>query len=474
MGKDKQSDGGKSGKLWGGRFDEASSHITEKISASIHFDSRLYRQDIRGSVAHAKMLRRIGILTEKECDDIIRGLGEIQREIEKGIFEFQASREDIHMNIEASLTERIGDAGRKLHTARSRNDQIALDLRLYLRDESDEIRDLLARLVALMTALAEKHIDTVMPGYTHLQVAQPVRFSHHLLAHAWALTRDLDRLEFFGRGFNILPLGAGALAGVNYPTDREFLKRELGFESITPNSMDTVSDRDFALDFLYFAAALGMHLSRFCEEIILWSSSEFGFIRLSDTVTTGSSIMPQKRNPDVAELIRGKSGRLYGNLISLFTTLKGLPLTYNRDLQEDKERIFDSTDTVKLALMGMHEMLATMTVNAEAMKSALYRNFSTATDLADYLARKGVPFREAHEIVGTIVRFCETNCVYFFDITLETLRGFSPYFADDIKDVLNPELSPERKESMGGTSKKEVMRQIGLLRKKLAEAGYDR
>lgn len=416
-------------------------------------------------MAHAKMLRKIGLLTDDELTAICDGLKEIQKEIDNGTFEFSPSLEDIHMNIEARLTERIGDAGRKLHTARSRNDQIALDLRLYIRDEAAEIGVLLSRLIGMLADIAELHINVVMPGYTHMQVAQPVRFSHHMLAHAWALSRDARRLRFAVESCGLSPLGAGALAGVNYPTDRDFVSGELGFDGITMNSMDSVSDRDFAVDFLNFAAILGMHLSRFCEELVLWSSAEFNYIRLSDRVTTGSSIMPQKRNPDIAELVRGKCGRLYGNLISLLSTLKGLPLTYNRDLQEDKEPLFDSVDTVKLALEGMLEMLGTVTVNVDVMKAALYRNYSTATDLADYLAAKGVPFRKAHEIVGSIVRHCETQDVDFFELPIETLRGFSGTFDDDIREILNPETSPERKLSRGSTSKKEVLAQIAALKK---------
>ncbi len=416
-------------------------------------------------MAHARMLRKIGLLTDDELAAICGGLKEIQKEIDNGTFEFSPSLEDIHMNIEARLTERIGDAGRKLHTARSRNDQIALDLRLYIRDEAAEVGVLLSRLIGMLADIAELHINVVMPGYTHMQVAQPVRFSHHMLAHAWALSRDARRLRFAVESCGLSPLGAGALAGVNYPTDRDFVSGELGFDGITMNSMDSVSDRDFAVDFLNFAAILGMHLSRFCEELVLWSSAEFNYIRLSDRVTTGSSIMPQKRNPDIAELVRGKCGRLYGNLISLLATLKGLPLTYNRDLQEDKEPLFDSVDTVKLALEGMLEMLGTVTVNGDVMKAALYRNYSTATDLADYLAAKGVPFRKAHEIVGSIVRHCETQGVDFFELPIGTLRGFSGTFDDDIREILNPETSPERKLSRGSTSKKEVLAQIAALKK---------
>jgi argininosuccinate lyase len=350
---------------------------------------------------------------------------------------------------------------------------VALDLRLYVRDESREIGALIGGLVSLLAELAARYIRVVMPGYTHMQVAQPVRFSHHLLAHAWALLRDMERLRFVRKECGSLPLGAGALAGVNYPVDRDFVRARLGFDEVAPNSMDSVSDRDFALDFLHFGSMLGMHLSRLCEELVIWSSAEFGFVRLSDGFTTGSSIMPQKRNPDIAELIRGKTGRLYGNLFSLLTALKGLPLAYNRDFQEDKEPVFDSADTVKLALAGVTGMLATMSVDAGAMKTALYRNFSTATDLADYLAAKGMPFREAHEIVGKIVNFCETNCVNFFGLTPETLHGFSPLFESDVRALLDPETSPERKVSRGGTSTAEVRRQIRLIGKKLKAYGHD-
>ncbi|OHD66242.1 MAG: argininosuccinate lyase [Spirochaetes bacterium RBG_13_51_14] len=452
-------------KPWGGRFSGGLSGIAEKISASIQFDSRLWRQDIRGSRAHAKMLRRIGLLTDAELDDILRGLSDIEKEIEAGGFSFSASLEDIHMNIEAALTERIGDAGRKLHTARSRNDQVALDMRLHVRDESESIRTLLQGLIRVLVELSEKNIDVIMPGYTHLQVAQPVRFSHHLLAYAWGFLRDAGRLESAVKACEHLPLGSGALAGLNYPVDREFLREELGFTGIIPNSMDAVSDRDFILDFCYFASVCGVRLSRFCEELVLWSSSEFGFIRLADAVTTGSSIMPQKRNPDIAELIRGKSGRLAGNLASLLMTLKGLPMTYNRDLQEDKERLFDSIDTVTLSLAGMAEMLSTMTVNSERMKKALSSNFSTATDIADYLARKGVPFRTSHEIVGRIVRSCEEQGIDFFGLKASDFKKFSPEFEDDIIDIVKPEGSVELKLSSGGTSRKEVLAQIEALKK---------
>jgi argininosuccinate lyase len=453
-------------KLWGGRFSDAASDITERISKSVHFDSKLYRQDIRGSIAHAKMLHAINVINSKELEDIVSGLEKIREEIETGKFEFLASREDVHMNIEAALTERIGEAGKKLHTGRSRNDQVATDVRMYIIDESVRIFTFLDRLISLLTDRAEEHIDVIMPGYTHMQVAQPVRFSHHLLAYAWQFLRDRKRLEHAVAACRNLPLGSGALAGVNYKNDREFLRKELGFDTVILNSMDAVSDRDFALDFLYFASVLGLHLSRFCEELILWSTTEFNFIRLSDSVTTGSSIMPQKRNPDVAELIRGKTGRLYGNLISLLTVLKGLPMTYNRDMQEDKEPLFDSIDTVSLALEGMIEMIAGMTVNSTRMKEALYSNFSTATDLADYLVKKGLPFRESHEISGSIVRYCEIENRNFFMLTLEELKKFSPVFDGEIIKILDPSGAAERKLSIGSTAKTEILKQIEDIRKR--------
>lgn len=451
-------------KLWGGRFDGSSSDITERISRSVHFDSRLYRQDIRGSVAHARMLHRAGILESRELEDIVSGLTQIMEEIESGEFMFLASREDIHMNIEAALTERIGEAGKKLHTARSRNDQVATDVRMFVMDEARRVDELITGMITVLVDCAEKYIDVIMPGYTHMQVAQPVRFSHHMLAYAWMLARDRKRLGYAVNSSSRLPLGSGAMAGVNYLNDREFLRKELGFDEVIMNSMDAVSDRDFLLDFLYFASVLGMHLSRFCEELILWSSSEFAFIRLADQVTTGSSIMPQKRNPDVAELVRGKTGRLYGNLFSLLTVLKGLPMTYNRDMQEDKEPLFDTVDTVSMCLEGMTEMISTMTVNSDRMKSAVYSNFSTATDLADYLVRKGVPFRESHEISGSIVRYCEKEGKDFFALSPDELKKFSPLIDNEIVNILDPSGAPERKLSAGGTSRSSILDQIRLLK----------
>ncbi|MBN1534110.1 MAG: argininosuccinate lyase [Spirochaetes bacterium] len=458
-------------KPWGGRFTDAASRAAERLSASIQYDSRLYRQDIRGSRAHARMLHRMGILDAGELEAIVDGLGTIEREIREGDFEFSPYLEDIHMNIESRLTEMIGDAGRKLHTARSRNDQIALDVRLYLLDESGVIRKGMTALVETITAAADRHIEVVMPGYTHLQIAQPVRFSHHLLAYAWMFLRDLTRLDAAADAARGLPLGCGALAGVNYENDREFLREELGFDRVIPNSMDAVADRDYILDFLYFAAVLGTHLSRMGEELVLWSSAEFGYLRLADAVTTGSSIMPQKRNPDIAELLRGKTGRLYGNMVSLMTVLKGLPMAYNRDLQEDKEPLFDSIDTVKDCLEALTEMIATMTVRDDRMRRSLYDNFSTATDLADYLVMKGIPFRSSHEIVGALVKHCEESGEDFFTLPVETLKRFSPAFGDDAAGVLRPDTSPERKLSSGSTSKGEVKKQIAAVRERLRSSG---
>ncbi len=454
-------------KLWGGRFSSGASDVTERLSQSVQFDSRMYRQDIRGSKAHAAMLNKMGILSDKELDDIVSGLSQIEKEIEEGSFEFMPSREDIHMNIEAALTERIGDAGKRLHTARSRNDQVAVDVRMYITDESAKIDALLREFISVLIDFADRHREVILPGYTHLQVAQPVRLSHHMLAYAWKFLRDLGRLGNAVHACSYLPLGCGALAGVNYENDREFLRKELEFDDVVMNSMDAVSDRDFILDFLYFASVLGTHMSRFCEELVLWSSAEFRFIKLSDNVTTGSSIMPQKRNPDVAELIRGKTGRLYGNLITILTVLKGLPMTYNRDLQEDKEPLFDSIDTVSICLEGMIEMISTVEVNADRMRQAVHSNFSTATDLADYLVKKGLPFRESHEISGNIVRYCEEEDKDFFSLDVDELKKFSPVFDGEITAILDPSDSRERKLSAGSTAKREIDKQIEILKKKI-------
>lgn len=459
-------------KLWGGRFSNTPSKVAEEIATSLHYDMRLYKHDIRGSLAHAKMLCKQKIISQKDLDDIQKGLAIIEQEIENGTFPFNEAFEDIHMNIEARLTELIGDAGKRLHTARSRNDQVITDVRLYLKDEMHEIKKILIQLIVTIVQKAEETKYVVMPGYTHLQIAQPIRMAHHLLAYAWAMLRDVQRLDFAYVQTDELPLGSGALAGVNYTTDRQFLADELQFGAIAHNSMDAVSNRDFIADFLYFSCIMGMHCSRLAEDIILWSTAEFNFITLSDSVTTGSSIMPQKRNPDVAELVRGKTGRLYGNLLTLLTLLKGLPMTYNRDLQEDKEPLFDAIDTIKLIISGMNEVIATMHVNEEVTRKAIYKNFSTATDIADYLVMKGTPFRQAHEIVGSMVKYCEHHNEDFFTLSLEALKKFSEQFDNDIYDYINPEKSTERKQSYGSTSLKSVEHQIMVIREKLHECGY--
>ncbi len=462
----------KNKKLWGGRFSQTTSTITEQISKSLHFDVRLYRHDIQGSIAHARMLAKNGIISQEDCNAIIAGLQTIQKEIEEGTFPFNEKLEDIHMNIEARLTELIGDAGKKLHTARSRNDQVVTDVRLYLKDAIKEIEKLCINLIQILIKKAEEHTHVIMPGYTHMQIAQPVRFSHHLLVYAWAYLRDLTRLRNAYNATDVLPLGSGALAGVNYDTDRHYLSDELQFGAVAHNSMDAVSDRDFIADFLYFAAMAGMHSSRLSEDLIVWSTAEFNFIKLSDSVTTGSSIMPQKRNPDVAELIRGKTGRLYGNLFTLLTVLKGLPMTYNRDLQEDKEPLFDSIDTVKIVLEAMAEMIDNVSVNDEVTRKAIYKNFSTATDIADYLVMKGIPFRQAHEIVGAIVKYCEQYNKDFFTLPLNEIQSFSEAFAADVYEYLDPEKSTERKKSYGSTSLESIENQIKLLKEKLHEFSH--
>jgi len=389
--------------MWKGRFKEAQSSLLQQFGESVSFDWRLYRQDIAGSIAHARGLKEFGILTADEFAQIERGLREIESEIEGGTFAFDPELEDVHMNIEAELTRRIGAAGAKLHTARSRNDQVATDFRLYLRAEAAEIRSAVQGLQRALVQLGARHSDLLLPGYTHLQRAQPVYAAHHLLAYVEMLERDLGRLADCAARLNVSPLGSGAIAGSTIAIDREAVARELGFSGVTQNSMDAVADRDFACEFLAALAILGMHLSRLSEDVILWASAEFGFLELSDAHTTGSSLMPQKKNPDIAELTRGKTGRLYGNLISLLTVLKGLPLTYNRDMQEDKEAVFDSIDAVKLSLAVFAEMMAAAKFNRDRAQAAVADPTLLATDLADYLVLKGVPFRQAHEIVGKLV-----------------------------------------------------------------------
>ncbi|MDR3348458.1 MAG: argininosuccinate lyase [Acidaminococcales bacterium] len=454
-------------KLWGGRFAKETDKLMEEFNASIAFDRRLYREDIRGSAAHANMLARCGIITDGEAKSIAGGLETIKAEIERGDFVFSVKLEDIHMNIEQRLTELIGEAGARLHTARSRNDQVALDLHMYVKREIVEIARLILDAQKVLLALAAKHTETIMPGYTHLQRAQPVTFAHHLLAYLNMLARDMRRLQGVWEGADIMPLGAGALAGTTLPIDRQSVAEELNFAAVYGNSMDAVSDRDYILEFLAFASILMSHLSRLGEEIVLWSSAEFSYIELDDAYSTGSSMMPQKKNPDAAELARGKSGRVYGHLLALLTVLKGLPLTYNKDLQEDKEGLFDAADTVKLTLAVFQGMLKTMKVNKKAMRDAVCRDFSNATDLADYLVKKGLPFRRAHEIVGKCVACALQKGKSLQDIDLKTYQTFSPLFAGDLFDFIRPETCVRNRASYGGPSPARVREQIAAAQKRL-------
>ena len=456
-------------KLWGGRFQKETDGLVNDFNASIQFDSRLYREDIAGSMAHAKMLMDCAIISREDGEAIIRGLTDILADIEAGKITFTADNEDIHMNIEALLTARIGEAGKRLHTARSRNDQVALDLRLYLRREMGEIVGLILDLQQVILELAEAHQHTVMPGYTHLQRAQPISFAQHLLAYGFMLSRDVTRLEDCGERMDLCPLGSGALAGTTYPIDRWETARELGFRGPVSNSLDGVSDRDYAVELLSALSLLMMHLSRFAEEIILWCSWEFKFIELDDAYSTGSSIMPQKKNPDVAELVRGKTGRVYGDLMSLLTTMKSLPLAYNKDMQEDKEPVFDGVDTVKQCLPVFAGMLRTMRVLPERMRAAASAGFINATDCADYLTRKGMAFRDAYTVVGTLVCRCAQEGRTLEELSLEELRGVSPLFGEDVYRALRLETCMEQRKSYGGPAVEETTRQIGELRRFLRQ-----
>lgn len=456
-------------KLWAGRFREKTAKSVESFTESISFDRRLWRYDIEGSIAHAMMLGKQGIITKKDSETIIKGLKEIASEIESGRFRFRDDLEDIHMNIEYALTERIGDSGKRLHTARSRNDQIALDMRLYMRAEIREILSMIRSLQIALLDSAEANINVIMPGYTHMQRAQPVLLSHHLLAYIHMLNRDYDRLRDCLKRVNILPLGSCAMAGTSLPIDREYVASILGFDGIAENSIDAVSDRDFVIEFLSNTSILMMHLSRFAEELVLWSTEEFGFITISDAFTTGSSIMPQKKNPDVAELIRGKTGRVYGDLLSLLTTMKGLPLSYNRDLQEDKEPLFDAIDTVKATLGVLREMIPAISFNQDRMYQSASRGYTTATDVAEYLVKKGIPFRQAHEITGRIVLYCLKREKDLNELDIKEFKEFSDLIDNDIYSVLTPEGSIRNKLSYGSTSRKEVMRQIRKLKARLKD-----
>ncbi|MFP4661980.1 MAG: argininosuccinate lyase [Halanaerobiales bacterium] len=430
-------------KLWGGRFNKETDQLVHQFNASINFDKRLYHYDIMGSKVHAEMLVKQGIISEEEGTKIISGLKEIENEIDNGKLEFGEESEDIHSFVEKNLIEKIGSTGGKLHTGRSRNDQVALDIRLYLREEVKNIQDLLVRFMDVLIDLSGKYIDTYLPGYTHLQRAQVITLSHHLMAYYFMLKRDYQRLDDNMKRINVLPLGSGALAGTTYPLDREYCAEKLGFDCISQNSLDGVSDRDFVLEFLGISSTIIMHLSRLSEEIILWSSGEFDFIELDDAYSTGSSIMPQKKNPDIAELVRGKTGRVYGNLLQLLTTLKGLPLAYNKDMQEDKEGLFDTVDTLKVILKIYPEMLDTMKVKEDNMLQACKKGFLNATDLADYLAKNGLPFRKAHEVVGRAVVFCIENDMELEELSLEEYRRLFPEIRDLFKDNINKYLSIE-------------------------------
>lgn len=449
-------------KLWGGRFAKPASSILEKIGESISFDSRLYAQDIRGSIVHAKNLFKIGILNREELDSILDGLQKVKEELENNQLTFKPELEDIHMHIEARLTELIGDTGKKLHTGRSRNDQIALDVRLFIRDEINEILQLLTNLLGAFYKRAEESIDMVMPGYTHLQVAQPIRVSHYLMSYFWAFLRDRKQFEYTLEVNDELVLGSGALAGVNYPTDREFISQELGFSKISENSIDSVSQRDNVLNFLYACSQLMIHASKICEEIIIFSSQEFRFIRLPDSLSTGSSIMPQKKNPDIAELIRGKTGRVIANLNNLMILLKGIPLAYNRDLQEDKISLFDSVDQVKMSLQGLTAMIQEIEFLPQNMQNSLEIGFATATDLADYLVNViKIPFREAHELVGKLVAVCSTKEKTLYNIDVEDRKSISEYFVGDrYFEAISLVKSTDKKLSYGSTSKKRQIEQL--------------
>jgi argininosuccinate lyase len=456
-------------KPWAGRFTEATDAFVEAFTASVDFDKRLAPHDIQGSIAHAAMLKRIGVLNEEECETITRGLEQIRAEIERGEFAWSIKLEDVHMNIEARLTERIGEAGKKLHTGRSRNDQVATDVRLYLRDEIDRIGSEILRLRQALLDLAEREADTIMPGFTHLQVAQPVTFGHHLLAWNEMLARDHERLLDCRKRVNVMPLGAAALAGTTFPLDRFYTAELLGFDRPASNSLDAVSDRDFAIEFTACASLAMMHLSRFSEELILWTSAQFGFIELPDAFCTGSSIMPQKKNPDVPELVRGKSGRVFGHLMSLLTLMKSQPLAYNKDNQEDKEPLFDTIDTLKNCLRAFADMMPHVRPNRDGMYASAQKGYATATDLADYLVRKGVPFRDAHEIVGKAVRLGIETGRDLSRLSLTELQQLSATISPDVFDILTLEGSVRARNHFGGTSPEQVRAAVKQARRCLEE-----
>ncbi len=458
-------------KLWGGRFTKATDKSVEEFNASIQFDCRMYAEDICGSIAHATMLERQGIISSADKDAIVAGLKAIYEQIEQGEFEFSVELEDIHMNIEKRLTDAIGEAGKRLHTGRSRNDQVALDTHMYARREIAAIAKLIIQLQESIVKAAEKYGDVIMPGYTHLQRAQPILFSHHLMAYFSMLSRDFAHLKYAWDMADMMPLGAGALAGTTYPLDQPFVARMLHFGKIYDNSLDAVSDRDYIIAFLEFAAQLMMHLSRLSEEFILWSSSEFKFIELDDSHCTGSSIMPQKKNPDICELVRGKTGRFYGHLMGVLTMMKGIPMAYDKDMQEDKEGLFDAVDNLKFALTIYAAMIDKMTVNGQHMRDVLESDFSNATDMADYLAKKGLPFREAHAVVGKAVHYCIEQGKVLQQLTLDELQSMSPLFAEDIHHFLDIETCVNQRNTYNGTSPASVKRQCEAGRGAIAAEG---
>jgi argininosuccinate lyase len=456
-------------KPWAGRFNEPTDAFVEAFTASVDFDRRLYRHDIAGSIAHASMLARQGILSEEERAAIVDGLERIRQRIDRGEFQWSVGLEDVHMNVEAALTAAIGEPGKKLHTGRSRNDQVATDIRLWLREEIGTVRAEIRRLQDALLAVAEREADTVMPGFTHLQTAQPVTFGHHMMAWFEMLERDAGRMTDCAGRLNVMPLGAAALAGTSYPIDRAFTAELLGFDRPAENSLDAVSDRDFAIEFAAAASLAMLHLSRMSEELVIWSSAQFGFVTLSDSFCTGSSIMPQKKNPDVPELVRGKAGRVFGHLMALLTLMKGQPLAYNKDNQEDKEPLFDTVDNLKGCLKVFADMLPAVQCNREAMRSAAAKGFATATDLADYLVRKGTPFRDAHEVVGRAVGYCVGRGCDLAELSLEELRGFSADIGADVFEVLTLEGSVAARDHLGGTAPRQVRAAIARARRRLAD-----
>lgn len=456
-------------KLWGGRFKKETSGLMDDFHSSISFDCRMYREDITGSIAHAEMLGRQGIISEEDAQKIVQGLKDILIDIEAGKIEFSAQAEDIHMNIESLLIQRIGEAGKRLHTGRSRNDQVALDIRMYQKRRIEDLCGLLKNLEEVILNIARSNLDTIMPGYTHLQKAQPITLAHHVMAYFQMFARDIMRLKDCCSRTNICPLGSGALAGTTYPLDREYVAHSLGFADITQNSLDGVSDRDFLIECAACCSIIMMHLSRWCEELILWSSNEFGFVEMDDAFSTGSSIMPQKKNPDACELIRGKTGRVYGDLTALLTVMKSLPLAYNKDMQEDKEAIFDAVDTTEGCLIIFTQMLDSLTFNKERMLSGAGLGFTNATDAADYLVKKGLPFREAHEIIGHMVLLCLEKGCSIDQLSMQELKNINSIFEEDFYEAVSLKTCVEQRLTPGGPSKNAVLKQIARAETFLSE-----